>query len=138
MRILFCGDVVGKAGRKIVGDNLLLLKDKYALDVIVINAENASHGFGLTTKAFQGFKKAGADVLTLGNHSFDKPEVASLLEDPTNAVIRPLNYPENTVGQGFIIYTLLKACQPRRSGRGNTGSHNLRDVAVDIVMEECR
>lgn len=105
MRILFCGDVVGKAGRKIVGDNLLLLKDKYALDVIVINAENASHGFGLTTKAFQGFKKAGADVLTLGNHSFDKPEVASLLEDPTNAVIRPLNYPENTVGQGFIIYT---------------------------------
>lgn len=106
MRILFCGDIVGKAGRTIVNKNLPDLKEKYQLDVIVINAENASHGFGLTPKAFRDFKTAGADVVTLGNHSFDKPEVSSLLEDSSNAVIRPLNYPENTIGQGFIIYTL--------------------------------
>ena len=102
MRILFCGDVVGKSGRTIVSEILPKIKKQLSVDFIVINGENAAHGFGLTPKLYQSFLNLGADVITLGNHSFDKQEINTVLEKES-VLVRPINYPENTIGQGYCI-----------------------------------
>lgn len=105
MKILFGGDVVGRAGRKVVLDLVPQLRAKWNLDLVVINGENASHGFGLTPKNYTDFLAGGVDVVTLGNHSFDKKEVFAIL-DEAEFLVRPLNYPENTSGHGFCIKAL--------------------------------
>ena len=102
MKILFCGDVVGKAGRKLVLSSLPKLKEKLGLDFIIVNGENAAHGFGINPKMYNAFLEHGTDVITLGNHSFDKPDIFPILNEADN-IIRPMNYPENTVGKGFCI-----------------------------------
>lgn len=102
MKILFCGDVVGKAGRKLVLSCLPKLKETLNLDFIIVNGENAAHGFGINPKMYNSFLDHGADVITLGNHSFDKPDIFPILNEANN-IIRPMNYPENTVGKGFCI-----------------------------------
>ncbi len=102
MKILFCGDVVGKAGRKLVMSCLPKLKEQLNLDFIIVNGENAAHGFGISPKMYEAFLTQGADVITLGNHSFDKPDIFPILNEKDN-IIRPMNYPENTVGKGFCI-----------------------------------
>lgn len=104
MKILFCGDVVGKAGRKLVFSCLPKLRSQLELDFIAVNGENAAHGFGISSKIYQEFLKYGTDVITLGNHSFDKPDIFPVLNEMDN-IIRPMNYPENTVGKGFCILT---------------------------------
>ena len=105
MRILFLGDVVGKAGRELALKELPRLKSQMSLDFIVVNAENAAHGFGLTPKMFDAFKRAGANVITMGNHTFDKKDIFPVLTDNPD-IIRPANYPEGTIGQGSTIHTL--------------------------------
>ncbi len=105
MRILFLGDIVGRAGRELALKELPILKEKMALDFVVVNAENAAHGFGLTPKMFEALKNAGADVITMGNHTFDKKDIFPLLTEKKD-IIRPVNYPEGTIGQGSTIYTL--------------------------------
>lgn len=105
MKILFCGDVVGKSGRRILATVLPELKKKLALDCVIVNGENAAHGFGLTPKIYEELIRSGADVVTLGNHSFDKKEVFQLLE-AKEPIVRPMNYPENTLGEGCFIHTL--------------------------------
>ncbi len=102
MKILFCGDVVGKAGRKLVLSLLPKLKEKFELDFIIVNGENAAHGFGITPKIYNALLEAGTNVITLGNHSFDKPDIFPILDSEKN-IIRPMNYPENTIGKGFTI-----------------------------------
>jgi len=102
MRVLFGGDVVGKSGRSVVTDWLPKFKKELKPDLVILNGENAAHGFGLTPKLFQGFLKLGVDVVTLGNHSFDKADINETLDQADN-LIRPLNYPENTIGHGFCL-----------------------------------
>ena len=102
MRVLFAGDVVGKSGRLVVTAVLPKLKKELKPDLIILNGENAAHGFGLTPKLFQGFLKLGVDVVTLGNHSFDKTDINETLDTADN-LIRPLNYPENTIGHGYCL-----------------------------------
>ncbi len=103
MRVLFCGDVVGKSGRKLVFSCLPKLKKQLNLDFIAVNGENSAHGFGITPRIYADFLKSGADVITLGNHSFDKKDIFPILKEATN-IIRPLNYPENTVGRGSCVF----------------------------------
>lgn len=105
MRILFFGDIVGSSGRHIVKQNLANLKKKLNLDLIIANAENAAHGFGLTPKMFQSLQKAGVQVMTMGNHTWDKQAIIPVLQE-NDTLVRPLNYPEGTVGHGFCIYQL--------------------------------
>ena len=104
MKILFCGDIVGKAGRKVVVDYVPKLKDVLNLDMVIVNGENAAHGFGITPKIYNEFMRNHIDVITLGNHSFDKTDIFPILTSEKN-IIRPLNYPENTVGNGYCIHT---------------------------------
>lgn len=103
MRIAFIGDIVGRPGRKIIEQNLKKLKEKYKIDFVIANGENASHGFGLTPKNAGELFSFGIDIITGGNHSFDKKkEMISLLE--TANVIRPANYPESVPGEGYKIF----------------------------------
>ncbi len=105
MRVLFAGDVIGKSGRTILFSVLSSLKEKLNLDAVVVNGENAAHGFGLTPKMYHQFLEKGVDIVTMGNHTFDKKDILPALESEP-FLVRPLNYPENTVGHGFCIKTL--------------------------------
>ncbi len=105
MKILFCGDVVGSSGRKVLRAFLPTLKETLDLDFIVVNAENAAHGFGLTPKMYKTLKELGIHVMTMGNHTWDKKDIVDVLQNEVD-IVRPLNYPEGTIGRGFCVYTL--------------------------------
>lgn len=103
MRVAFIGDIVGRPGRRIIENNLKNLKEKYKIDFVIANTENASHGFGLTIKNANELFAVGIDVFTGGNHSFDKKnEMIALVE--TKNVLRPHNYPEGTAGSGIRVF----------------------------------
>lgn len=102
MRFLFLGDVVGKAGRVAVLEELPKLREKYRLDLVVINGENAAGGFGITEKIHEQLIDAGADVVTTGNHVWDQREILVSIERQER-LLRPLNYPEGTPGRGSQI-----------------------------------
>lgn len=105
MKILMVGDVVGKAGRQAVTAHLPGLRDKLALDFVVLNGENAAHGFGITDKICAEFYAAGADVITTGNHVWDQREIMNYIDgDPK--LLRPLNYPAGTPGKGSGVFEL--------------------------------
>lgn len=103
MRLAFFGDVVGRAGRKVVSDHLPRLRKQLNLDAVIINAENAAGGFGITAGTAEQLYEAGADVLTLGNHSFDQPQGMGLIERD-GRILRPANYPSGTPGRGANLY----------------------------------
>ena len=102
MRILFIGDVVGRTGRESVGAALPTLRQALRIDLAIVNAENASHGFGLVPDMAQVLFQAGADVITLGNHAWDRKEIIPFISD-TPKLLRPLNYPPGTPGAGSIV-----------------------------------
>jgi metallophosphoesterase (TIGR00282 family) len=102
MRILFLGDVVGRSGRDALTAGLPALRQRLDADLVVVNGENASHGFGLAPDMARAFLAAGADVITLGNHTWDRKEIIPFLEGEPR-VIRPLNYPPGTPGRGAAV-----------------------------------
>jgi 2',3'-cyclic-nucleotide 2'-phosphodiesterase len=105
LRILFLGDVVGRTGRETVAARLPGLRQDLRIDLAVVNAENASHGFGLAPDMARALFAAGADVLTLGNHAWDRKEIIPYIAE-TPRLIRPLNFPPGTPGSGSILVTL--------------------------------
>ena len=105
MRLLFLGDIVGRAGRDAVGAALPGLREALRLDLVVVNVENASHGFGCAPAMADALFAAGADVLTLGNHAWDRRELAGYIETERR-LIRPLNFAPGTPGQGFVTVDL--------------------------------
>jgi len=102
MRLLFLGDVVGRAGRKAVLEALPRLRDRYRLDFVIVNAENAAGGFGITETIFEELLEAGADAVTLGNHAFDQREALVFIERQPK-LVRPLNLPKGTPGRGSAL-----------------------------------
>lgn len=104
MKILMLGDIVGKVGRDIVLNNLAILKRDLKPDFIIVNGENASHGFGITPEICNSLFTAGVDVITTGNHVWDRREIVNIL-DTDKRIIRPLNLPKGTIGYGSGIYT---------------------------------
>ncbi len=102
MRLLVCGDVVGRSGRTVVTDNLARLRDELALDFVVVNGENAAGGFGITPKICNQFFDAGADAITTGNHVFDQREIIPHF-DAEKRLLRPHNYPKTTPGTGVAV-----------------------------------
>jgi len=102
MRLAFIGDIVGRPGRTIMKQHLQNLKEKYKIDCVIANGENTSHGFGLTIKNANEIFNSGIDVITGGNHSWDKKkDMLTLLE--TKSVLRPDNYPKEVPGSGIKI-----------------------------------
>ncbi len=105
MRILFLGDVVGRVGRDSVVAALPGLRAALRVDCAIVNGENASHGFGLAPDMARALFDAGADVITLGNHAWDRKElIPYIAENPR--LIRPLNFPPGTPGAGITTVTL--------------------------------
>ena len=105
MNILFCGDVMGRAGREAVKQHLPGLRRDLALDLVVVNAENAAHGFGLTERLCGEFYDCGVDILTTGNHVWDQRELIAYIDrDP--CVLRPANFPPGTPGAGWRLHRL--------------------------------
>lgn len=103
MRILFLGDIFGRSGRDAIARHLPVLKQKYLPDFTIVNGENAAHGFGLLPDMAKDFFSMGVDIITGGNHSFDKNEILSTMSQ-TDKILRPLNYPKNVPGKGFGLY----------------------------------
>lgn len=92
MRIAFFGDVVGRAGREALSEHLPGLRRQLDLEFVIVNAENASGGFGVSENSARELFEAGADCLTLGNHSWDQKEALTyIVREPR--LIRPVNYP---------------------------------------------
>lgn len=102
MRFLFLGDVVGRSGRSVVTERLPRLIERYRLDFVVVNGENAAGGFGITEKICEELLDAGADAITLGNHAFDQKETLVFIERQER-LIRPINFPKGTPGRGAAL-----------------------------------
>src|SRR5262249_56008520 len=92
MRLLFLGDVVGRTGRRAVFEELPRLRERYKLDFVTVNGENAAGGFGITEAILQELLDVGADAVTLGNHAFDQKEALVFIERH-EPLLPPLNYP---------------------------------------------
>ena len=103
MRLLLCGDVVGRSGRDVVCGNLARLRRELGLDFVVVNGENAAGGFGITDKICRQFYDAGADVITTGNHVWDRREIIATI-DGDRRLLRPHNFPPGTPGRGAGTY----------------------------------
>ncbi|WP_295312898.1 TIGR00282 family metallophosphoesterase [Roseobacter sp.] len=104
MKILFLGDVMGRAGRRAVCENLARLRDAWKLDFIVVNAENATSGMGLSAAHAQALLEAGADCLTLGDHAFDQKDMLRFIEQEPR-IIRPLNFSRAAPGKGARLFS---------------------------------
>lgn len=103
MRIGFFGDVMGRAGRTGLATHLPRLRRRLKLDFVVVNAENAAGGFGVTPGICDDFFDLGADVLTTGNHAFDQRDDIAMF-DRELRLLRPANFPESNPGRGAGIY----------------------------------
>ena len=149
MRILFLGDVVGKAGRLAVKQFLPKLKEDLRLDAVLANGENAAGGIGMTCETMDELFAAGVDFITSGNHVWRHREIFSRLEKDRR-LIRPANYPEGTPGRGHAILTLRDGRRlavlnmlgttymeplpcPFRTALGWVESPELEDVPVRLV-----
>jgi hypothetical protein len=104
LRLLFIGDIVGKPGRELTRRAIPPLIDRYSIDLVIANVENAAGGFGVTRQIGESIREYGVDVMTSGNHIWDKKEVINYI--PTQPrLIRPANYPEGVPGHGHYEAT---------------------------------
>ena len=103
MRILFLGDVIGRAGRAAVVEHLPGLRRDLRLDFVVVNGENATSGMGLSGDHARALLAAGADCLTLGDHAFDQKDMLAFIEKEPR-IIRPLNYSRMAPGRGARLF----------------------------------
>ncbi len=103
MKILFLGDVMGRAGRRAIADHLPALRTELGADFVIVNGENASGGMGLSDAHARLIYEAGADVITLGDHAFDQKTMHAFSETEPR-IIRPINYGKGAPGRGFGIF----------------------------------
>lgn len=110
MRILFLGDLVGRSGRTAVYEALPRLRTQYRADFCIVNGENAAGGFGITEAILQETLDAGADVVTTGNHVWDQREALVFIARHPR-MLRPINFPEGTPGQGAGLFEAANGAQ---------------------------
>src|SRR6187200_3351395 len=102
MRILFIGDIVGRPGRDLVRQSLTALVDHHSIDLVIANAENAAAGFGITREIGDQLLDWGVDVMTSGNHIWDKKEALDYIGTESR-LLRPANYPAAAPGNGSYV-----------------------------------
>ena len=110
MRLLFIGDVLGRAGRRAVCEALPDLRARYAIDFALVNGENSAGGFGITEQIFQDLRDAGADVVTTGNHVWDQRETLVYIARH-DRLLRPVNFPPGTPGRGAGLFEAKNGAQ---------------------------
>lgn len=140
IKIMFFGDIVGKAGRMAVNKYLSGMSEDKP-DFVIANAENASHGFGLTQKNYNELLSYGIDCFTAGNHIWDKREIFNYI-DTADRLVRPINYPKETKGVGYRIFDTDKGKVGVINVLGRTfmpiteSPWELLDNAVEKIKEE--
>ena len=102
MNILVIGDLVGKVGVEMFSKNISSLKEKYNVDFTIVNGENSADGIGITKNILTELYARGADVVTMGNHTWGKKDIFSFIDDETR-LVRPANYAEGIVGKGSTV-----------------------------------
>ncbi len=103
MKLLFLGDVMGRAGRNAVAERLPRLSEDWRLDFVVVNAENATGGMGLSGAHAKVLLEAGVDCITLGDHAFDQKDMLQFIETESR-ILRPLNYAKGAPGRGYRVF----------------------------------
>ena len=103
MKILVCGDIVGRSGREVIENFLPELVNENDINFVIVNGENSASGFGITKKICEQLFDLGVDVITSGNHIWDQKEIIFFIENEKR-LIRPCNYPKQTPGRGFGVY----------------------------------
>ncbi|MBI5343897.1 MAG: YmdB family metallophosphoesterase, partial [Deltaproteobacteria bacterium] len=107
IKILFIGDIVGRPGRTALRELLPRLIKEYSPDIVIANGENSAGGFGITPEICRELRSLRVDIITTGNHVWDKKEIIDFLNDKENGyIIRPANYPEGAPGSGAAIHAL--------------------------------
>jgi len=151
LKILFIGDIVGTPGVEYTAEVLAEILPSLQPNLVVANGENAHHGRGINARIAERLYDAGVEILTLGNHTWDKQEVVPLLEEDAR-VVRPANYPPGTPGTGFTLCpvgghevliinvmgrTFLSQLDcPFRTVDGILEAHpNVRHILVDVHAE---
>lgn len=139
MKILFIGDVVGSPGRDMVKEYMPKLKEKYRPQLTIINGENAASGKGITEKIYKQFLSQGAQVVTLGNHTWNKREILDFI-DEAPYLIRPANFPENNPGKGIVYVKIneLEVAVINLQGRTFLDPHDNPFEVGDALIEEAR
>ena len=137
MRILAVGDIVASDGREFIYNNLGRIKSKYKIDYCIANGENAANTNGITVDIANSLIRSGADVITLGNHTFSNKEYAVVLAD-NERVIRPANYPPETEGQGYFIDDLgsIRIAVINAMGRINLDALDCPFRATEKILKE--
>ena len=108
MKIMLVGDVVGRTGRKAFDRYTKELRQKYNVDMVIVNGENSAGGKGISRKSMDELLRGGADVITSGNHIWDNREVYRFI-DQEPYLVRPANYPQGAPGKGWCIYPFRSA-----------------------------
>ncbi len=137
MKILVIGDVLSKTGRHALKNGLPGLKKKLGVDFCTANVENGAGMFGVTLKVVEEIRASGVDVMTSGNHIWDKREGISLLDERTD-MLRPANYPPGVPGRGWRVYDAgpVKVCVINLQGRTYMPDIDCPFRAADRVLSE--
>ncbi|MFC1752119.1 TIGR00282 family metallophosphoesterase [Thermoproteota archaeon] len=135
VNILCLGDIVGRPGRDAISEYLATIKQKHAIDLTIANAENAAGGFGLNYKIYNELLDAGCDILTSGNHIYDKKEIIYDF-DKLDQLIRPLNFPKGNPGYGYKIVPVknIKVAVINLIGRVFVGHYDCPFQAIDTIL----
>lgn len=135
MKILLIGDIIGTSGVNKVKENLPKIIKEKEIDFVIANGENSADGMGITSKIFKDLIVSGVDVVTMGNHTWGKKDIFNIIDN--KKLIRPANYPKDTVGNGYGIYECKgkKIAVINLIGRAsmNVLSENPFIIANDIV-----
>ena len=107
MKVLFIGDIVGEPGRKIIARHLPKIIESYSIDLVLGNGENAAGGFGITPDIADELFDYGIDVITTGNHVWDKKEIIPYI-GKEQKLLRPANYPDSAPGAGSVVIKTQK------------------------------
>jgi metallophosphoesterase (TIGR00282 family) len=140
LNVCFVGDIIGRQGRRAVASLLPGLKGEFSIDFTIANCENAAGGFGLTKKVADELLSSGIDVLTSGNHIWDKREMVPLL-DSMDRVLRPHNYPPGVPGRGCGVYRIedeVKICVMNLQGRVFMRAIDCPFRTADALLEQVR
>ena len=139
MKLLVIGDLVGESGLKKLQADLGKIKKENEIDFTIVNGENVADGMGITKKHFDGILNAGADCVTMGNHTWGKKDIFTFIDHPK--LIRPANYPEGVCGKGYGIYE----CKGKKIAVinliGRTDMNVLSEnpfVKADNILEEIK
>lgn len=140
MNILMIGDIVGRPGRRAIRELLPKLRRVHRADLIIANAENAAGGNGITKEIADEILGYGVDLLTMGNHVWDKKEIMDFI-DTEPKILRPANYPPGTPGHGFTLVEAHNGCRVgviNLSGRVFLSNLDCPFRAVDVILEELK